>query len=176
LDSLRGLQPGILQCLLESLNGRSKSILHPDSLKDFDDQADATLLPIHAAINGLLKVDCEHLAQLTRAQFTIRKLRGLQATLNGKRMQPNDFIPTQMQIERVKLYDIVRLFVEHAEKALELPRFREHKLLVVEAFCAQRWLKSIAAADFDLRASRTLKTCTRHDGLLPFLVYTKSLF
>lgn len=178
LDSLAALNASALDFLQDSLNGRSGSVAHPDTLADFDSQADRTLLPIYSAIShSLLTTTCNQssIGPIARAQFAVRKLRGLQATLNGKKMNLNDFIPTQMQRDRVKLYDIVKLFVEHAQECTNGANSSyEHAFFKVDAYCVKRWLDAIKDANYDLRAERTLRTGTKHDGLLPLLVYFQS--
>ncbi len=172
MDSLRSLNSRAFDLLQECLEGRSQSTELPRTLYDFDTQADSTILPIYKAVDFILSNNYSNLPELARMQFIIRRLRGLQATLNGKRMQLNDFIPVQMQTERVKLYDIVRLMVEHALQF----HIKGSNFFKIDGYCAQRWLKSVKAANYDLRAPQTLRTCTHHDGLLPLLVYAKTFF
>ena len=177
MDSLSSLNVNSVQSLQQSLINRSANIPHPLTLNDFDSEADRNLLPIYAAVNEAISNEqSDVLVQLARAQLVIRKLRGLQAVLNGKRsLHLNDFIPFKMQQDRVKLFDIVKAMVGHAQACLDaFNARREHKFFQIDGFCSRRWLETIEAANFDLRSASTLRIGTRHDGLLPLLIYLKS--
>lgn len=142
---------------------------HPVDLKDLDSQAESFLLPILEAINKTLLTKEDALESLAKAQFTVRKLRGIQASLLGSdsRLQVNHFIPSALQIEALEAS--VQTLISHANSHL----LSDYKgFFGLQQFTTRRYLQGLQR--LGIKSPKSANLCTQKDGWLPLRIYLKS--